>query len=119
MTTSASTYSIIEKFNHERRVMAGIQSRITTLFNCDIDPTGQLRMLVDALHADCPQYEGYWDEWILVRARRNTTTKAGLAFNIGDVTLGRWDDARGRWELYSIRNGMNTIVDAAGAQSLL
>lgn len=65
-------------------------------------------------HADHPQYRGHWDgdEWQPVRLTRRVTTKMGVAFEAGDVTLARWtpdtDDTVAT--AYSFRNRVDTSV---------
>jgi hypothetical protein len=77
---------------------------------------GNLRRAVEAAaeaeHAAYPQYVGHWagPEWVLVRLTRRITTKLGLAFERGDVTLGKRGPITGEWTVYSLRNGIDTAV---------
>lgn len=64
-------------------------------------------------HEDLPQYDGAWEDWTLVEVTGTVRTKLGLAFEKGDITIGRYEQGLGmaypgRWTLYSIRNGINT-----------
>jgi hypothetical protein len=43
----------------------------------------------DAAHVQYPQYRGHWDGWVLVRFKRNVTTKMGRAFDKGEIALAK------------------------------
>lgn len=45
----------------------------------------------EAQNAKYPQYKGHWDgpEWKLFMIRKNVRTKMGLAFEKGEVVLGK------------------------------
>ncbi len=80
-----------------------------------------VRLLADAKHIGYPQYRGHWDgpAWVLYRVMRRVETKAGIAFEPGDVTLGYRYRTR-LWSsstvtLYSLRNGSDTLVDTFAA----
>jgi hypothetical protein len=67
-------------------------------------------------HAQYPQYEGHWDgdEWIVVRLKRNVSTKMGLAFEKGELTIAKAvendEHLTDGWFAYSLKNGIDTWV---------
>lgn len=73
-------------------------------------------MIIDCaqqMHSQYPQYAGHWEgaEWVLVEITRDVTTKLGLAFRAGDVTVARRHLLiPGEWTAYSIRNGIDTGI---------
>lgn len=82
-----------------------------------LDPKGAMtadvvRAVAGVEHQEYPQYNGHWDEangWVLVLVTRKVETKMGVAFEPGDVTLGKRAGFLGDgWTVYSIRNGCDT-----------
>ncbi len=75
-----------------------------------------VRLLADAKHLAWPQYRGHWDgpQWRLYQVTRRIETKSGVAFEIGDITIGSRYTTRA-WAsatitLYSLRHGVETNV---------
>lgn len=83
----------------------------------------------DDAHTRYAQYAGYWDgsEWQVVQARRDVSTKMGLAIAKGDYVLAKADRPTDKWDccggcirggkclgpfftVYSFRNGCNTSI---------
>lgn len=62
-------------------------------------------------HRAYPQYDGYFRELQLVRVTKRIETKAGLAFESGDISIG--EPAGSFWEVYSPRTGMLTLIQQA------
>jgi hypothetical protein len=70
-------------------------------------------------NADVPAFaRDRWDSWQLVRVKKDLTTKAGLMFKAGDVTLGRFEHLRvaesrvphPRWTVYSLRGRLEVQI---------
>lgn len=64
-----------------------------------------------------PQYRGHFTSYKLVVVTRRIVTKAGVAFENGDVTLGKYEEAGScyegspaGWVAFSFRNGIDTAV---------
>lgn len=66
-------------------------------------------------HEQYPQYSGCWAaaDWKLVRVNRQVKTKLGVAFEAGDISLGRRNWLLGDWTVYSVRNQINTVLDGS------
>jgi len=71
----------------------------------------------EGAHAQYPQYAGHWDgaEWIAVRIKRNVTTKMGLAFEAGEITIAKQPFRYGLYfgdfyTAYSVKNEIDTSV---------
>lgn len=59
-------------------------------------------------HAEFPQFENHWDDWVVVRIKRDVTTKLGQTFSMGDRTIMKLPETKlsGRTAVYySIRAG--------------
>jgi hypothetical protein len=74
------------------------------------------RKAVEASHAASPQYKGHWDDYVLVVVRKKITTKMGLAFEKGDVTLAapaltETDIYPPLRAVYSQRNHIDVLLD--------
>lgn len=78
-----------------------------------IEQSRMVRRIAAEAHASYPQYRGHWDDhrWRLVQITNRVTTKAGVAFEAGDITIARRSWSRGDWIAYSIRNGVDTRID--------
>lgn len=78
-----------------------------------------------AAHVAYPQYKGYWTDFALVKVTKRVRTKMGVAFERGEVVIGKRDEKvsdpslspatlaelnKPSWTLYSRSNGMNTRV---------
>lgn len=70
--------------------------------------------LADAAHAEYPQYAGHWEgeEWQVGVIRRRVRTRAGIAFEPGDVVLWRIkrDEETRYLTAYSVRHEVKTTV---------
>ena len=70
-------------------------------------------------HAAYPQYKDHWDGWGLCRLSARIKTKAGIAFERGDLALYKVErrDTPGEppivVTLYSNRNGVDTQIGAS------
>jgi hypothetical protein len=71
-----------------------------------------------ATHSKYPQYKDHWDGWGLCRVLVRVKTKAGVAFERGDLALYKVErrDTFGEpplvVTLYSNRNGVDTTIGA-------
>lgn len=82
-------------------------------------PFDQAKTLILAIamsaHAEFPQYENHWDDWIVVEINQDVVTKAGQAFVKGDRVLMEPPSKAALFGnfgafYYSIRNGMDTLL---------
>lgn len=77
-----------------------------------------LKMDADARHAAYPQYAGHYDGWGVCRVLVRVKTKAGVAFEAGDLAIYKVErrDIAGEppiaVTLYSNRNGVDTTIGA-------
>lgn len=77
-----------------------------------------LTMDAVAAHIEYPQYKDHWDGWGLCRVEVRIKTKAGVAFERGDLALYKVErrDTPGEppivVTLYSNRNGVDTQIGA-------
>jgi len=79
-----------------------------------------IRAKAERAHAQYPQYAGHWDAdkgWKLVQVTRRVKTKFGEAFRKGELSLGRvetldlgGDEPETVWNVYSVKNGIDTIL---------
>lgn len=73
-----------------------------------------IREYAEQTHSEFPQYAGHWNDYVLVRITRRVETKAGEAFEAGDVAVARYDHTIAcGWSyctVYSVRNGVDTSV---------
>lgn len=72
----------------------------------------QIVAIADRVHAQYPQYANHWagSAWNLVQITQRVRTGLGVAFEPGDVTIGKAGFILGEWTLYSIRNQTDTLV---------
>ncbi len=67
-------------------------------------------------HAQHPQYQGHWDgeDWYMVVFTKRVTTKMGIAFEAGDVTIAHGPAGEDEYDTfptaYSLRNKIDTSV---------
>jgi hypothetical protein len=71
-------------------------------------------------HTQYPQYEGHWDSWKPVEVLRRVVTKAGVAFEKGDVSIVEpLSSITGEFvTVYSFRNGVDTSIKATYVKRL-
>ncbi len=65
-------------------------------------------------HCQYPQYKGHWDDYELVRVTMDLTTKSGVAFLKGDITIGKRNSSMmfgTDFTVYSIRNAIDTRLN--------
>lgn len=81
------------------------------------DALAALKAAADAEHVQYPQYKGHWDHYRLCRITRRVKTKAGVAFEAGDLAM-VINEADGRRLAYSNRNGIDTGVPPSYVQEV-
>lgn len=73
-----------------------------------------IRAVAGEAHAAYPQYKGHWDgpEWQIVQVLAEVSTKAGLAFTKGELTLARVEEIEGKSTVvaYSTKNRIDTAL---------
>lgn len=76
-----------------------------------------MRMLAEAIVVGLggyEQYNGHWAEFAPIRIVRKVRTKMGVAFEAGDITLGKWEtcewDNTKRIVAFSFRNCVDTVI---------
>lgn len=77
------------------------------------------RMLIDQANKDMakwPQYKDRFNDYVLYRMKRSLKTKMGLAFEKGELAIGRVETTDFGGEtavtLYSVRNRIDTTFPA-------
>lgn len=66
--------------------------------------------LAAARHAQYPQYDGHWRDWVLVVITRNITLKGGRGLDLWQITIGKRQPDRsplGPWTVYSPQRNSN------------
>ena len=90
---------------NQEKVFAELQDQINAL-TLKSHAHAMALTIAKATHAKFPQFNGYWDKFILVNVLCPVEGKAGTSFKFGDKVL--WHDGTA----YSVRTGMNTKLDA-------
>lgn len=70
-----------------------------------------------------PHYRGKFDRNVRVRVKRNVTTKMGIAFVKGEISIGELRDpivgeGNREWTVFSWRNAIGTILDSKDVEIL-
>jgi hypothetical protein len=89
-----------------------IPERYTLMAGTKYDATLEaMRAVPAATHAEYPQYNDYWADWILVVVRRNVECKGGRALEFWQVSIGQRQPADQfggpTWTVYSPQRDSN------------
>lgn len=77
-----------------------------------LEAQAMIRQIAEVKSSIYPQYQGYWDGWVLVRVKKTIRTKMGVAFEKGDLTLMDPEIECDEFvTCYSIRNDINTLIE--------
>jgi hypothetical protein len=85
-----------------------------------------LKADADQSHAQFPQYKGHFDGYALCRVKKTIKTKAGIAFEKGDLAImtpfKSFDVYNHAFDstmtVYSARNGVDTVVRSCDVESV-
>lgn len=107
----------IEQFEARYAQQCAIQEEVNHLFLSSNLTLSKVVEIAEEANREFPQYNGYFrsPDWRLVIFARVVETKLGVAFEVGDVTLGRKRPLSPSWECWSIRNKCLTISDGSCA----
>lgn len=108
------TLTIGQKLDNRERVGAKLQQQINETATHDYrEALHCLRFSAETRTAEFPQYNGKWDNAVLVRLKKQVRTKGGLQFGKGDITIAYNDHSQSDypWTAYSLRTGYSVALD--------
>lgn len=89
-----------------------IHPRYTTMEAVKYDRVAAaMKAVPAATHAEFAQYDGYWDDWVLVTLKRNVELKGGRGLEFWQMTIGVREPADDlgpeSWKVYSPQRNCN------------
>lgn len=104
-----ATLTAAQLFDAKRATFERLQACINSLPR--VQQTAlHLKFVAMSVHAEYPQYAGYWDDWKLAVITSRQKTKAGVAFEKNDLVIVSEIGGIGTAKAYSIRTGLNTVI---------